>query len=66
MSGKANGGKSSFKSFGRAVRRGHISSKLNHMTGFIEFYRRTATSKMHSIFVGQVDVNGQDGINLRG
>ena len=39
-------------SLARQIKRGHVVGKINQLTGFLEFFRRTATSKKHTVFVG--------------
>lgn len=43
----------------RAIKRGHIRVLYNHLTNFLELYRRTTTSKKHTVFIGQYDISGE-------
>lgn len=46
-----------YRSTARAIRRGHITTLFNHLTGHIEWYRRTTTSKKFDVFLGSVQIS---------
>lgn len=50
-------GNKNYRSIGRAIKRGHVVGEVNKLTGFIELYRKTTTSKKHTVFVTQFNPN---------
>lgn len=43
----------------RAIKRGNIKPVIDYEQGIVNLYRRTATSKKHSIYVGHLDARNQ-------
>lgn len=54
------------QSLNRSIKRGNVKPKVNFLTGFVELYRRTSTSKKHTVFVGQMDAQQQIDNVMRG
>lgn len=50
-----------FRSLTRAVKRGHVRGFLNGLTNTIELYRRTSTSRKHTVFITQISLNRFNG-----
>lgn len=47
------------QSLTRSIKRGHVKPIVNFLTNVVELYRRTSTSKKHTVFVGQMDAQQQ-------
>lgn len=50
-----------FRSLTRAVKRGHVRGFLNGLTNTIEMYRRVSTSRNHTVFISQINLNRFNG-----
>lgn len=54
------------QSLNRSIKRGNVKPKVNFLTGFVELFRRTSTSKEHTVFIGQLDAKQQIDNVVRG
>lgn len=48
-----------FRSLNRAIRRGHIKAQVNPLTGFLELYGKTSTSKKHTVYITSFEIGGK-------